>query len=95
MKHIKGFKCQLARTITDTGDTFFAWFTTEIAIPDGPFRFKGLSGLILEVFNKNKTIEIYATEIKRSDEIIEPLTYYNEVKAKSKKQFLEALRSMS
>ncbi|QBJ85672.1 GLPGLI family protein [Chryseobacterium gleum] len=93
MKHIKGFKCQLARTITDTGDTFFAWFTTEIAIPDGPFRFKGLSGLILEVFNKNKTIEIYATDIKRSDEIIEPLTYYNEVKAKTKKQFLEARKS--
>ncbi|QBA20044.1 GLPGLI family protein [Chryseobacterium indologenes] len=92
-KHIKGFKCQLAKTITDTGDTFFAWFTNDITISDGPFRFKGLSGMVLEVFNKSKTIEIYATDIKKSDEIIEPLKYYNEVKAKNKQQFLEARKN--
>ncbi|WP_288447206.1 GLPGLI family protein [uncultured Chryseobacterium sp.] len=92
-KSIKGFKCQLAKTITDTGDTFFAWFTNDIAISDGPFRFKGLSGMILEVYNKSKTIEIYATDIKKSDEIIEPLKYYNEVKAKNKLQFLEARKN--
>lgn len=92
-KEIKGFKCQLAKTVTDTGDTFFAWFTKDISIPDGPFRFKGLSGLILEVYNKNKTIEIYATDIKKSNEIIEPLKYYSEVKAKDKLQFLEARKN--
>ena len=92
-KEIKGFKCQLAKTITDTGVTFFAWFTKDITIPDGPFRFKGLSGLILEVYNKNKTIEIYATDIKKSNEIIEPLKYYSEVKAKDKLQFLEARKN--
>jgi GLPGLI family protein len=93
IKYIQGFKCQLAKTITDTGDLFFAWFTNDVAISDGPFRFKGLSGLILEVFNKNKTIEIYATEVNKSDEIIEPLQYYSEVKAKNKKQFLEARKN--
>lgn len=94
-KDIKGFKSRLAKTITDTGDTFFAWFTNDITIQDGPFRFKGLSGLVLEVYNKNKTIEIYATEIKKSDEIIEPLNYGDDVKAKSKKQFLEARKNYS
>jgi GLPGLI family protein len=92
-KNIKGFRCQLAKTITDTGETFFAWFTNDITISDGPFRFKGLSGMVLEVYNKNKTIEIYATEIKKSDEIIEPLKYYNEVKTKTKQQFLEARKN--
>lgn len=92
-KEIKGFKSRLAKTTTDTGDTFFAWFTEEIAIPDGPFRFKGLSGLILEVYNKNKTIEIYATDIKKSEEIIEPLNYVTNVKTKSKNQFLEARKT--
>jgi len=89
-KDIQGFKSQLAKTTTDTGETFFAWFTNDIAIPDGPFRFKGLSGLVLEVYNKNRTIEIYATDIRKSEEIIEPLNYGNDVKTKSKEQFLKA-----
>lgn len=92
-KDIKGFTCRLAKTITDTGDTYFAWFTNDIPISDGPFRFKGLTGLVLEVYNKNKTIEIYATEIKRSEEMIEPLNYGNDIKTKSKKQFLEARKN--
>lgn len=92
-KDIKGFKCQLAKTATDTGDIFFAWFTKDIPIQDGPFRFKGLSGMILEIYNKNKTIEIYATDIKKSEDFIEPLKYYNEVKAKNKQQFLEARKN--
>ena len=58
-KDIKGYKARLAKTITDTGETFFAWFTTDIPITDGPFRFKGLSGLVLEVYNKNKTWSYY------------------------------------
>lgn len=92
-KDIKGFKSRLAKTTTDTGDTFFVWFTNDITIQDGPFRFKGLSGLILEVYNKNRTIEIYATDIKKSNEIIEPLNYGNDVKTKSKDQFLEARKN--
>ncbi|WP_378105818.1 GLPGLI family protein [Chryseobacterium sp. sg2396] len=92
-KDLKGFKTRLAKTTTDTGDIYFAWFTNDITIPEGPFRFKGLSGLILEVYNKNKTIEIYATDIKKSDESIEPLNYGNDVKTKSKQQFLEARKN--
>ena len=89
-KNIKNFKCQLAKTIADNGDTFFAWFTNDIPINEGPFRFKGLTGLILEVYNKNKTITITALDIKKSNEIIEPIHYLNSVNAKSKKQYLEA-----
>lgn len=92
-KDLKGFKTRLAKTTTDTGDTYFAWFTNDITIPDGPFRFKGLSGLVLEVYNKNKTIEIYATDIKKSDELIEPLKYGDTVKTKSKQQFLDARKN--
>ena len=81
--------------MTDTGETFYAWFTPDIPIADGPFRFKGLSGLVLEVYNKAKTIEIYATDIKKSEEIIEPLGYGDDIKAKSKNQFLEARKNYS
>lgn len=95
VKTVKGFKTRLAKTITDTGDTFFAWFTPDIPITDGPFRFKGLSGLVLEVYNTSKTIEIYATDIKKSEEIIESLNYRSVIKAKSKKQFLQARKNYS
>lgn len=89
IKEIKGFKCQLAKTKTERGDEFFAWFTEDIKIPDGPFRFKGLAGLILEVYNKNKTIEIYATDIKKSDAVIEPIDYGKIIQLKSKDQYIK------
>lgn len=92
-KNIKDFQCRLAQTTTDTGDIFFAWFTNDIAIPEGPFRFKGLSGLVLEVYNLSKTIEIHATEIKKSDEIIKPLNYGDNLVIKDKKQYLTARKN--
>jgi len=92
-KEIKGFKCQLAKTVTDTGDTFFAWFTKDIPIQEGPFRFKGLSGLILEIYNKSKTIEIYATDLKKSEAVIEPLQYGKIIELKSKDQYLKTRKN--
>lgn len=92
-KDIKGFHCKLAKTTTDTNDTFFAWYTEDITIPEGPFRFKGLLGLVLEVYNKNKTIEFSAIEITKSDEIIEPLSYLDVIKTKNKRQYLETRKN--
>ncbi|MGG5208492.1 GLPGLI family protein [Chryseobacterium sp. MIQD13] len=92
-KEIKGFKCRLAKTRTDTGNEFFAWYTEDIAIPEGPFRFKGLSGMILEIYNKSRTIEIYATDIQKSEELIEPIPYASTVKAKNKMQYLDARKN--
>lgn len=92
-KDIKGFKSRLAKTITDTGETFFAWFTEDISIQEGPFRFKGLAGMILEVYNKNKTIEIYATEIKKTDATIDPIYYGKAIKLPSKSLFLKTRKN--
>lgn len=84
-KKIKDFDCQLAKTVTDTGDTFFAWFSPEVISTEGSFRFKGLSGLILEVYNKNKTIEITAVEINKSNDEIKKLPLFNVIKLDNKK----------
>lgn len=92
-KSIQGFTCRLARTTTETGDIFSAWYTEDLPIPDGPFRFKGLSGMVLEVYNKAKTIEISATTIQKSEEIIAPIPYLSIIKAKTKKQYLEARKN--
>lgn len=42
------FRCQKAET-TFAGRTWTAWFTTEIPIPDGPYKFSGLPGLIVKM----------------------------------------------
>ncbi|MGY5847953.1 GLPGLI family protein [Salegentibacter sp. HM20] len=47
-KLIKGFTAQKATT-SYAGRDYEAWFTSEIPIPDGPYKFNGLPGLILEV----------------------------------------------
>ena len=42
------FLCQKA-TITLGGRRWTAWFTPELAIPDEPFKFSGLPGLIIRL----------------------------------------------
>lgn len=45
---IQGYESQKAKTVF-RGREFTAWFTTEIPISDGPYKFSGLPGLILQL----------------------------------------------
>ncbi|MBD3906397.1 GLPGLI family protein [Chryseobacterium sp. Ch-15] len=93
IKEIKGIKCGLAKTTLDTGGTFYAWYTiNEYPFSEGPFRFKGLPGLILSVYNKNKTIEIDAVEIKKTQTEFEHYFSQMAIKIKNKAIFLKARR---
>jgi len=47
-KEIMGYSCQKA-TATFRGRSWEAWFTNQIPVSDGPWKFQGLPGLILEV----------------------------------------------
>lgn len=47
-KKIQGYDCQMATTDFG-GRRWEAWFTTEIPIPQGPYLFGGLPGLIVEI----------------------------------------------
>ncbi|MFW6369975.1 MAG: GLPGLI family protein [Bacteroidota bacterium] len=47
-KQISGYRCQKA-IATFRGRTWEAWFTSQIPVSDGPWKFHGLPGLILEV----------------------------------------------
>ena len=47
-KTIEDYKVQKATT-TFAGRNYVSWFTTEIPIPEGPYKFNGLPGLILEI----------------------------------------------
>ncbi|AQX49488.1 GLPGLI family protein [Elizabethkingia anophelis] len=89
-KKISTYSCKLAKTTTENGDVFYAWFTDDIPISDGPFRFKGLTGMILEVYNAHKTIDISMISIKMSNEEIQPISYLKTVKLKDKKEYITA-----
>ena len=88
-REIMGKSCLLARTVSDTNKVYYAWYSPEIAIPEGPFRFKGLAGLILEVHNDDKSLVITAVGIEKSDETIEPIRYPKVIKLKYKTEFLK------
>lgn len=51
---IAGYSCQQALT-TWRGRTFEAWYTREIPVADGPYKFCGLPGLIVKVSDSKKT----------------------------------------
>lgn len=51
-KNILTYECYKAET-TFRGRNFIAWYTKDIPISDGPYKFAGLPGLILEVYDDN------------------------------------------
>lgn len=52
-KQIKGYKVQKATT-SYAGRDYIAWFSPEIPIAEGPYKFNGLPGLILEIYDTDK-----------------------------------------
>ncbi len=47
---VNGYKCQKASTQLG-GRSYVAWFTRKIAISDGPYKFSGLPGLVVSVYD--------------------------------------------
>lgn len=50
---IANYKCQKAHT-NYKGREWTAWFTNEIPLSDGPYKFYGLPGLVVQIQDKNK-----------------------------------------
>ena len=61
-KKIGSFECSKA-VCNFRGREYTAWYTTRIPLPFGPWKFQGLPGLILEVYNKNQDIYFSAKKI--------------------------------
>ncbi len=53
-KNIEGFKAQKATTQFG-GRNWIAWFTNDIQLQDGPYKFCGLPGLILNIEDEDET----------------------------------------
>ena len=69
-REIAGFICQKA-TAFAFGREWIAWFTSEIPMSDGPYKFRGLPGLIIEVYDDKKyfmfSLEKYSKEDQNVD----------------------------
>ncbi|WP_456375951.1 GLPGLI family protein [Lutibacter sp.] len=67
-KKIKSFTCKKAIT-TFRGRTYTAWYTEEVTMIGGPWKFDGLSGLILTISSDDGILKIEATKIEKKSSI--------------------------
>ncbi|AZI23463.1 GLPGLI family protein [Chryseobacterium taklimakanense] len=92
-KKILDYNVQLATT-TYRGRNWIAWFTTEIPINDGPFKFFNLPGLILELEDDNnffnyKVSAIHKNFVSRSN--IPSATLIEKQILTTRKQYLKEI----
>ncbi len=74
-RDILGYTCRKA-ICRFRGRDYEAWYAEELPIPYGPYYFKGLPGLIIELYDTNKEYVFNMVGIERPDEIID-LSIYN------------------
>jgi GLPGLI family protein len=90
-KEISGYKCQKA-SVSAFGREFIAWFTTEIPIQDGPYKFWGLPGLIIDLYDKENIFHFSLIKYnsKEDSNFIFPKFKFSKLKEVDKKTYIEA-----
>lgn len=66
-KEILGYLCYKAK-VSFRGREYIAWFTNEIPISVGPWKFSGLPGVILEIKDVSNIIEFTCVKISYSED---------------------------
>ena len=95
-KEILSYNCKKATT-EFAGRSYTAWYTTEISVADGPYKFHGLPGLILSIYDTNKQYQFNVASIKNSSSFCDtgelsqkptPITYeeYKQLKKRYKEK---------
>lgn len=90
-KKIGEFECQLAKA-NFGGRQYYAWFTTEIPFPYGPWKLNGLPGLILEANDESNEVswtfsKFELLDAQNEETIISPKEAINTTKDKFEKTF--------
>jgi len=86
---VLSYLCQKAIT-TFRGRTYEAWFTTDIPINNGPWKFGGLPGLILKISDKKQYFVFECIGIKNLIKV-ESIKFYDLKYAKISRKELEKL----
>lgn len=87
---IAGYHCQKA-TCTFRGREYIAWFSMNIPISNGPWKFGDLPGLILKVYDKEQLFVFECTGIEFPSEKI-PITLYKDYKHYRKRERIDVLK---
>lgn len=74
-KIIHTYNCKKA-VVNFGGRVWDAWFTEEIPINDGPYKFQGLPGLILEIADRNKDYHFSTIRISKLNEKVKLSTLF-------------------
>lgn len=91
-KNILGYECAVATTDYH-GRKWTAWFAPEIPVADGPWKFRGLPGLILEVYVPSG-IGFYADGVVMTDKSIGKIYGVEKYEKSDRKEILRAKRAM-
>lgn len=96
-KSIMGYHNQLAVSAF-RGRQWYAWFANEIPISDGPWKFSGLPGLIMEVYDAQKHHHFTLVGIERMENepiVFSPVVlgykYYGKYEKTTRLRFLRSL----
>lgn len=91
-KTVLGYECIMATTDYH-GRKWTAWFSPEIPVPDGPWKFQGLPGLILEASEPSGVHVFTATGLEQSDMEMVPMIYtYHNYDSMPRLEMLRSLR---
>lgn len=78
-KIIEGYNCQKATT-NFRGRKFIAWFCPEIPISEGPYKFNGLPGLIMEISDTKEDYRFIILEFRNIENQNKNIQILNEEK---------------
>ncbi len=89
-KKIANYKCQKA-TCHFGGRDYIAWYTMEVPISEGPYKFSGLPGLIVKIEDTKGEHRFELTSLEQVDDFHNPICYGRRRYVKGKvKDFLKA-----
>ncbi len=85
-KQIAGYSCQKA-VANFSGRTYEAWFSTDVPIAEGPYKFSGLPGLIISIQDTKHYFSFQLTSLIKP-KIKQPVTITNNNKIQTtRKEF--------
>lgn len=94
-KNIGNLKCQAA-LLSYAGRDYKAWFTNDIPVSDGPYKFYGLPGLIVEITDSRKQYTFELLSYKNLAD--KPALWISEKRSNGKKvskaDFYKALKNL-
>jgi len=77
-------------TTSFAGRQYIAWFTPEIPVPDGPYKFNGLPGLIIEIADLKDHYHFKLTGFEILKEPVKTILDLDNFKLVTKKDFIKA-----